>query len=152
MKRYLCILIAIQACSLASAQQVVCRHDTIFVNALPWALVQQNHEGQFRFNIYGLNGAHLIEVHNGYVDIGDLPGMVVTFLNDERQAMITRDADFLQSLARLLVTSNLIDNGAAINARAESLFVNAFPLPDGYTDVEQLLDGQPMQRQLKRTR
>jgi hypothetical protein len=123
----------------ATCQTVTLKKDTIYCNKAPYAIFKKA-KTQPRYFVCDLKGAELMEVHNGRVALGGQPGYVVNFLNDMRQAMIAKDAHFPMSFIRQVVAANLITNSASINANAQTAFIAAHPLPDGYTDVEQLIE------------
>jgi len=122
------------------AQQVSLKKDTILVGNKPFALLQENVGKRKHCYINSFNGDQLIEVHNARIEIKGKPADVVTFLNDKRQAMVVKQNPFPLLLIKELVKHNIIINGIVIDTHAETLFINIHQLPEGYTDIEQLIE------------
>ena len=134
-----CILITLSvllACK-AIAQNASLKHDTIYANKAPYALLKK---GPTRIFICDLNGHELMEVHNGRIELKGHPGYVVNFLNDMKQAMVIKDAHYPLSFINEVIRYHLIENSSTINIPAEQRFIHEHPMPDGYTDVEQLIE------------
>lgn len=136
-------LILLLACSTvagwASAQKISLKSDTIMAGKTPIGLFRKGKAKPWRYFVCNLNGNELLEIHNGRVDVGGKPGYVVNFLNDMLQGMIVKDAQFPMSFLNNLASFGLIKDGAVVPAN-EQRFIKAYPLPVGYTDVEQLIE------------
>lgn len=139
MKNAILIISAFLIAHIAFAQNVTLKHDTIFTNKTPYALFKKGKAKPLRYFVCDLNGNELMEVHNGRIEIKGQPGYVVNFLNDMKQGMIIKDAHFPMSFINEVVSYHLIARGTIINV-SELQFIVAHPLPDGYTDVEQLIE------------
>ena len=132
-------IIAILICNLVSAQKVSVKKDTVYAENKPYALFKKSTTLNKRYFVYDLKGVELMELHSGRIELKGRQGYVVNFLNDMKQAMIVKDAQFPGSFLKELVSRKLIAGGA-ISKEAEIKFIAAHPLPDGYTDVEQLIE------------
>jgi len=122
-----------------AAQNVHLRHDTIFAYGHPYAKFRSGNNKPERYAVHALNGVRLIELHDGRVEVNGKQGYVVTFWGDKRQAMVAKDAGFPFSFIKEMVKHTLVA-GMAINEAHETAFIKAHPMPDGYTDIEQLTD------------
>lgn len=122
------------------AQQASLKKDTILVSNKPFALFQKS-TGQFKqYYLKSLEGEERIEMHNARIELKGKAALVVTFLNDHRQAMVVRQNPFPLSLIKELLKYNIIINGGVIDTRFETQFINTHQLPEGYTDIEQLIE------------
>ncbi len=140
MKKVVLLIIGIAICYGTFGQSVSLKKDTIMVNRKPYALFKKTHEQPLKYIVYALGGLDLLEIHAGRVEIKGRPGYVVTFLNNSKQAMITKDSHFPISFFREMVKYDLVKNGASINETRALQFIKAHPMPDGYTDVEQIIN------------
>ena len=131
-------LVSIVACSFA--QSVSLKNDTIYANKLPYALLKRVQAKSVGYSVLALDGTRLMELHNAHVDIKAKPAYVVTFLNDKKQGMVVSDAHFPVSFINEVVKYNVISKGASVNEQSELQFLKVHPLPDGYTDVDKLIE------------
>jgi len=122
------------------AQNVSLKKDTILSGKKAYAIFKKNNSTPSRYFIYSLAGKELMEIHYGHINEKEKPLYIITFSNDHKQAMIGKQPGFPKSLILEIVKYNLIDNGLAINDRSELQFIKAHSLPDGYTDLDQLIE------------
>jgi len=140
MKKIQLFILTLSFINLSFAQQITLKKDTILIGNKPFALLQES-KGQFkRYYINSLYGEQLIEMHNSRIEIKGKPAYVVTFLNDHRQAMVVKQNPFPLSLIRELLKYNIMIGGDVIDTRSETLFINTHQLPEGYTDIDQLIE------------
>ncbi len=126
------------ACSaaVAFAQDVTLNGETIMSNGTPYAKLKKSNGHPLRYDIYSLSGERLITVHHNKNMIDGNPAYVMTFLNDHEQAIIVNRTSFPNGLIKKIVKYNLIDNGSTVNKTSEAEFVDKFPIPEGYLEVE----------------
>lgn len=122
------------------AQRVSLKKDTILIGKTPVALLVTGVRKPIGYLINSLSGQELIETHNARIEIKGQPAYVVTFLNDHKQAIVTKQKPFPLALIKELVKYNMIISGNIIDPRSETLFINTHPVPEGYTDIEQLIE------------
>ncbi len=141
MKRIILVLVLLLLFSvdILSAQSVFLKKDTIVAGKTNYALFKKGNTQPLEYFVYNLKGVELLEMHCGRIEINGKPGYVVNFLNDMKQAMITKDAGFPSTFIKEIVSRQLIV-GNMIDKESELKFIAANPLPVGYTDVEQLIE------------
>lgn len=122
------------------AQKILLKKDTIFSGKTPYALWEQGKKKPVRHFIHGLDGKKLIELHDSRTDIKGKPGYVLTFLDDQKQCMVIKDAAYPVSLFKELTKYNLMCGDTTANREKKQAFIAAHPLPDGYHDVEQFIE------------
>lgn len=133
------ILLLICLVQNAMAQTVTLKRDTIFTNKIPYAIWEQGKNKRVGDCITSLTGKRLIEIHSSHINIKNRPGYVVTFSNDRKQAMIIKDAHFPVSFIKEIVKLKMVKD-SSVDVQAEARFIKQHSLPDGYTDVEELID------------
>ena len=133
------ILSGFFACTI-KAQSVVLKNDSVFVNKKLYTLFIPVRSSRNVDAFFSFTGELLIEAHNGHINVKGKPGYVVTFLNDQQQCMIVKDGRFPLSFIKGVVQYDLIKNGTAVNEERELKFIKDHPMPDGYTDVDRLIE------------
>ena len=91
-----------------SAQKVTEKKDTLFAGKTPYGLLKKGNAQPLRYTIYNLKGVEQIELHSGRIEIKGKPGYVVTFLNNQMQAMILKDDQFPKTFLNEVVYRKLI--------------------------------------------
>ncbi len=122
------------------AQNVHLKKDTIINGKNAYAIFKKGNSKPLRYFICSLEGKELAEAHYSRINDKGRQLYVLTFLNDHKQAMINKQADFPLSFIKEIVKCNLIDNGLAINNQSELQFIATHSLPEGYTDIDQLIE------------
>ena len=145
MKNIALLLVTVLVSSASFAQNVSLKKDTIYLDKTPVALFQRSNSKPVRYFLATLKGARLMELHDARIDVNSKPGIVVAFLSDHRQAMITQGDDFPLSFLKEITRIGFIISGPQIKPTLESEFIKVHPLPAGYIDVEQFMD-KPLDR------
>ena len=94
--------------------------------------------GNLRYNILAFDQRHLIELHNSRIELKGKPSYIITF-PDHRQAIVIQQKPFPLSFVSDIVKRKIISKGA-VDSNAASIYIAAHPLPDGYTDVDQIIN------------
>ncbi len=140
MKTNILIIFCILLSGVAEAQNISLRKDTLYSDDEKYALFTKSPEQPYKYSVLGLDGAPLLTIHNGRIEVDGRPGYIITFENDKRQGIIGALPGFPQSVLAELVKSRLVEKGEFINVVAKAEFLNNHPLPAGYTDVDQLIE------------
>jgi hypothetical protein len=122
------------------AQNVSLKKDTIFKGKTVYGMFKKSKAKPVRYFINFIDGNALMDIHCSHLDVKGKPLYVVTFLNDHKQAMITKQPGFPTSFIKEVVKYNLVNNGSSVDPGPETQFINAHPMPIGYADVDQLIE------------
>lgn len=137
LKKFVLVMLLLLS-SVASAQKITHKKDTIQVNNKSFMLFQKT--GRFDQYIYkSLNNNELLEIHDSKIEIKNKPLCIVTFSNDKRKAAIIQSAKGADFFTKLIYDSKLVFNNA-VDTNAESKFIAAHPLPPGYTDIDEQVE------------
>ena len=137
MKNLILSLFLACGATFAFAQDITLNGETIMANGKPYAMLKKSKGHPIRYEIYSLSGERLITVRHNRNMIDGNPAYVMTFMNDHEQAIILNKTTFPAGLIKKVVKYKLIDNGATINKAAEAEFIDKYPVPEGYLEVEE---------------
>ena len=121
------------------AQSISIKKDVIYVDSKAVGNCKMTQKQPLKYAVSTLYGKALITIHYSRMEIKGVPGYIVTFLNDGKQAMIEQRAKTAESFVAEIMKSHLIEN-EAVNEQAEAIFINNHPLPEGYTDIDKLIE------------
>jgi len=139
MRKNLLFFIAMILTVSCFAQSISLKKDVIYADGKAVGICKMTQKQPLKYAINTIEGKALITIHYSRMEIKGVPGYIITFLNDGRQAMITQRAKNAEPFVAEILKNHLMEN-EVVNEPAEALFINNHPLPEGYTDIDKLIE------------
>ena len=121
----------------ARAQSVTMKKDTVLINHKPVVRMERQSFDHYIFET--MEGHRLLEAHNSKTEQKGKQVWVITFLNDKKKASFLRVGKSALGIAQSVCGAGLLRN-SEVDVVAESKYISAHPLPEGYTDIDDLIE------------
>ena len=139
MKNYLPVFLLSLLVTSAFAQKITIKKDTISVNGSKLLLMQTASQQPLKYIVSALDGRQLLTIHYSRLEKKGDPSYIITFTHDGKQALTTKHRKDPEAFIREILNYKLVKNNL-VDEQAEAAFIKTHSFPDGYTDLDKLIE------------